>query len=290
MPSKGLIERQRIGKDILHAVRTHAREVGERLNESLQCTVEDGEMLPDFITFQHQLARLLESRLDALVDADHAHLQELHDDREPRFRRDQAVAVLYDKLIEVRELAKGFFGTDLANALVGIDGPTAQDPLTLHGQATEALKRLRDPDPKLPPQRLNSVPFDRNAVADELQPFVDVLGEVLEELKRERRKQESTKGLRDEAIRSFDTASRAVGRIQIGLDELAGFPHFAERIRLTLPSRGGRVPDEEEETPEAPPPAEEPADSEAAQAIASNPPGGRVSPPGIGPTEEPGSS
>lgn len=289
MPTKGLIERQRIGKDILQSVRTHARAVGERLNQSLQFTVAEGETLPDFITLQHQLARLLESRLDALAEADHAHLQELNDDREPRFRRDQAVRALYDKLIEVRELTKGFFGTDLANALVGIDGATSQDPLILHDQATEALESLREPTPKLPPRRLSSVPFDRNAVADELQPFVDTVGEILEEVKREGREREATKGRRDEAIRRFDIASSAIGRIQIGLDELAELPHFAEKIRLTLPSRGGRVPDDDQEVPELPAPGELP-DGKTTQTIGLNQPEDEVRPTTVEPTQEPESS
>jgi hypothetical protein len=289
MPTKGLIERQRIGKDILQSARTHARAVGERLNQSLQFTAEEGETLPDFITLQHQLARLLETRLDALTEADRAHLQELNDDREPRFRRDQAVRALYDKLVEVRELTKGFFGTDLANALVGIDGSTSQDPLILHDQATEALESLREPAPKLPPQRLSSVPFDRNALADELQPFVDTVGEILEEVKREGREREATKGLRDEAIRRFDIASSAIGRIQIGLDELAELPHFAEKIRLTLPSRGGRVPADEQEVPELPDPEELPA-GETTQTIGFNPPHGTAPPTRVEPTQEPETS
>jgi hypothetical protein len=289
MPTKGLIERQRIGKDILQSARTHSRAVGERLNERLQFTVEEGESLPDFITLQHQLARLLESRLDALAEADRAHLQELNDDREPRVRRDQAARVLYDKLIEVRELTKGFFGTDLANALVGIDGPTSQDPLILQDQATEALEGLREPSPKLPPQRLTSVPFDRNAVADELQPFVDTVGEILEEVKREGREREATKGRRDEAIRRFDIASRAIGRIQIGLDELAELPHFAEKIRLTLPSRGGRVPDDDQEVPELPAPEELP-DGETIQTIGFNPAERSIPPTRVEPTQEPETS
>lgn len=289
MPTKGVIERQRIGRDILAATRTHAREVGERLNQSLQFLVGEGETLPDFVTFQHQMGRLLETRLHALAEADHAHLLELDDDLEPRIRRDEAAAVLYGKLIEVRELTKGFFGTDLANALVGIDGSTSQDPLVLHQQATEAIKRLRSPDPSLPRRRLSSVSFDRNAVADELQPYVDDLGEILDEVKRESRERESSKGLRDEALRRFDTVARAVGRIQIGLDELAGFPHFAERIRLTLPSRGSRGSDEDPELPEAPAP-DDSSDSGTSQEIGFLPAGRSVASRRLDPTEEPETS
>ena len=87
MPTKGLIDRRRIGNDILHATRTHAREVGERLNQSLQFTVEEGETFPDYLDLQHQLARLLQARVDELTKADRAHLQELDDDQECRGQR-----------------------------------------------------------------------------------------------------------------------------------------------------------------------------------------------------------
>lgn len=252
MPTKGLIDRQRIGRDILHAARSHAREVGERLNVDLQVAVAEGETLADFVTLQRQLARYLELRLQALEAADHAHLQELDDDREPRLRREEATAALYSKLIEVRELLRGFYGAELAGALVGIDGATPQDPLTLHSQAVSGLERLRDPDPDLPPQRITSVALDRNALADEVQPFVDELGAILEDVKREARERESTKRQRDQAIEEFDAAVGGIGRILIGHDELAGFPDFAQKVRLTLPRRSGAESEEDEELPEGP--------------------------------------
>lgn len=257
MPTRGLIDRQRIGKDILHAARTHARQVGERLNDTLQLPVGEGETPVDFVNLQLQLASFLETRLQALEAADRAHLQELDDDREPRLRRDEATSALYGKLVEVRELLRGLYGFDRANALVGVDGPTALDPLTLHGQAVAAVERLREPGPELPRQRLGSVEVDRNGLAAEVQPFVDELGGILEDLKREKRQREATKNHRDTALGDFDVAAGAVARILIGYDQLAGFPDFAEKVRLTLPRRNGSRPGEDEELPEGPPPSED---------------------------------
>lgn len=284
MPTKGLIDRERIGRDILHASRTHAREVGERLNESLRFTAEEGETFPDFIDLQHQLARLLESRLDALVVADRSHLEELDDDQEPRLRRRQAADALYTKLVEMRELLRGVFGFERANALVGITGETPLDPVTLHRQGASALERLRAPDPELPPQRLSGLQLDRDALADELQPLVDELGRILEDVKREVREREITKRSRDRALEDFDTTAGAVARIQIGLDELAGFSEYADRIRLTRPSRSGTRPEDDEERSEEPEPDERPAPPEelgpsapdASSAIGFQPTGGRI--------------
>lgn len=283
MPTKGLIDRERIGRSILHASRTHAREVGERLNESLRFTAEEGETFPDFIDLQHQLARLLETRLDALVVADHSHLEELDDDQEPRLLRRQAADALYTKLVEVRELLRGVFGFERANALVGITGETPLDPVTLHRQGASALERLRAPDPELPPQRLSGLQLDRDALADELQPLVDELGRILEDVKREVREREITKRRRDEALASFDSTARAVARIQMGLDEIGGFSDYAERIRLSRRSRGGRRPEDDEEPQEEPrlpdgsAPSEDLAALTEATVIGSQPVGDRVS-------------
>lgn len=271
MPSRGLIDRQRIGKDLLHAARTHARQVGERLNGDLQITVGEGETLVDFIDLQQQLARYLELRLEALEAADHAHLQELDDDREPRLLRQEATSALYAKLVEVRELLRGIYGVERANALVGIEGPTSLDPLTLHGQAAGAVERLREPEPALPPQRLESLQLDRTGLAGELEPLVVGLGAILEDVKREKRLREASKDLRDRALSDFDTTAGGVARILIGCDQLAGFPSFAEKIRLTLPARGGRTDrtgDDDEEPLPTPPPTEEDPETEPPAEVA----------------------
>lgn len=269
MPTRGLIDRQRIGKDLLHAARTHAPQVGERLNRDLQGVVGEGETLVDFIDLQQHLARYLELRLEALEAADHAHLQELDDDREPRILREAATSALYGKVVEVRELLRGVYGVERANALVGIDGPTSLDPLTLYDQAAGAVERLREPDPALPPQRLESLNLDRTGLAGELEPLVAELGAILEDIQREKRLREATKERRDRALSAFDTAAGAVARIVIGCDLLAGFPSFAEKVRLTLPPRGGRnggTGEEDEELPQGPPPQEDPGSEQSATA------------------------
>jgi hypothetical protein len=252
MPTKALINRERIGNKILQSSRTHAREVGERLNESLQFTVEEGETFADFVDLQHQLGRLLRLRLDELVAAEDAHFGEIDDDQEPRLLRQQAADALYTKLVELRELLRGFYGLERASSLVGISGETPDDPLTLHRQAASVLERLREPGPELPPQRFGSAEVDRNALADELQPFVDELGRILGDIERDVREREVTKGLRDRALAAFDSTARSVARIQRGLDELAGFPEYAARIRRSLPSRTGRSSETGEEPSQKP--------------------------------------
>lgn len=246
MPSKGVVDRQRIGQSIIAAARTHAQQVGERLQLELAEILEESESQPDFVELQLQLARYLEMRLNILVAADEAHLEELDDDQDPRLRRDEAAEALSQKVVQMREAMSGVFGSPRSDALLGISGRTARDPLFLLRQSARMLERLRAPAPDLPPQRLNGLTLDRNALAEELQPAVQALAQALEDVDRERRETETTKGFKDEALEAFDTAAGGVARMLIGCDEIAGFQNFAERIRLTLPNRRGGATAEEE--------------------------------------------
>lgn len=72
MPSQGVVNRHRVASDILAAIRTHAQQVGDRLHTTLAEVLDDGETLPDLTQLQLLFARLLETRLDALVAADAA--------------------------------------------------------------------------------------------------------------------------------------------------------------------------------------------------------------------------
>lgn len=169
-PSKGVLDRQRIGRAIIHAARTHAQQVGQRLQENLQGLVAEGETVSDFITPQLELARYLEMRLEALVAADETHLEELDDDQEPRSLRDEAAAALYSTLVRIRAAVKAAFGTVRGTKFLGVDGETSRDPLKLHRQASRALVRLRRPSEELPPLEMGGIALDLEGLADELQP------------------------------------------------------------------------------------------------------------------------
>lgn len=247
MPSKGVLDRQRVGKAIVAAAHTHAREVGERLNADLAVILTEGETLPDFTTLQLQLGRYLQMRLEALVAADEAHVQELDDDQDPRLRRDEAAELLYQKLIEMRETVNAVFGPERAGKLIGIEGDTPRDPLRLHRHATRILDRLRAPGAGLPPQRLRGVQLDPVTLAEELQPATDLLAEAIADVDREQRETETTLTLKTEATEAFDRAVRGVGRILKGCDELADFPEFADKIRLRRTNQGSRSESSEDD-------------------------------------------
>lgn len=264
MASQGVLDRQRIADKIVAAVRTHAQAVGTRMQEVFAPAVAEGEPAPDFVVFQEQLARYLEMRIAQMVEAEEVHFSELADDLAPRRRRDEAAQACRDSLIALRNTLTGAFGSDFGDSLLGVEGRTPDDPLALHRLGRRALERLTEESLEIPPRRLDGFPVDLGALASQLEPVLDELGEALREVNEEDRRREATIRERDLALDAFDTAVGSIGRIAIAFDKLAGFPDFAGRIRFTLPvrrRRGTSLPDEAPPSDgggESPPPDPDP--------------------------------
>jgi hypothetical protein len=271
MSSKGVTDRQRVALEIVAATRTHARAVGERLQEIL-APAFPGELVPfDLVEFQEGLARYLEMRTEAIIEADEGHLDELLDDNEPRRRRDEARDVCYSALVGIRDGISAAFGRERTEVLLGYKGTTEFDPLLLEQAARRALRKLRNPPPELPPARLGGIQVDLAVRADELQPALDELSAAIMEVKVENKEANATLRDRDLELDAFDAAVGGIGRITVGFDELAGFRQFADRVRLSRPARrragianGEPSAPEPEETPETESsPVSEPADPSA---------------------------
>ena len=277
MPSKGVTDRQRVADAIVATARTHAKAVGERLQEILAPAFPEEQGPFDLVAFQEGLARYLEMRTDAIVAADNVHLDEILDDDVPRSRRDEAAAGCYSALVGIRDAIRAAFGRDRSKALLGYEGSTPTDPLVLARVAEHALERLRDLPVEPPPVRFGGVQIELATLADELQPALDELKAALRAVNLENRESEATLRHRDLALDAFDAAVAGIGRIVTGFDELAGFPQFADRIRLTRPARRRRgtpngdepVPGDEEspevEVPSSSGPPASPTDVESEQ-------------------------
>jgi len=269
MPSKGVTDRQRVAKAIVAAARTHAQEVGERLQEVLAPAVQEGETLPDLVAFQNILAHHLEMRIAAIVAADEAHLVEQDDDLDPRRRRDQAAETLHSTLVRIRAALSGAFGRDTIRELAGLQQDTALEPVVLLRQANRVLERLREPFLGLPEAQLEGIQVDFGLLADQLQPDLDNLTRAVQDVDRELRETETSLRLKDKALDAFDEAVAGIGRIVAGLDLLAGFSRYAEKVRLSLPARRRRnteggdesPPPEDAPEPEGSPEGELPPDS-----------------------------
>lgn len=249
MASQGVLDRHRVAKAIVATARTHARQVGDRLQEILAPFVPEGVTLPDLTRLQLVLADYLEAQIDDVVRADEAHLKELDDDQGPRRRRDEAAESLYDTVVAIREVLVGNFGSDQANEIHGINGRTSLDPLTLFRQASRMLERLNEQAAAPPPPRLDGAGADLARLAAQLQPALDEMTQAIQEVDREIREAETTNLVKDNALAVLDRAVSTVGRALTAFDDLAGFTAFSDKIRLTLPNRRRRETAPEQESP-----------------------------------------
>jgi hypothetical protein len=273
MASKGVTDRQRVAKALVAAARTHAQEVGERVQEILSPALQEGQTLPDLTAFQEVLAQHLENLTAAIIAADETHLEEQDDDVDPRRRRDDAAAALNATLVKIREALAGAFGRESIRELVGLQGSTATEPVVLLRQANRVLERLRQLALETRTSRLDGIQVDPGALADQLQPALDNLALAVQDVDAELRETESTLRVKDRTLDAFDAAVAGTGRILTGFDLLGGFSEFAEKIRLTLPARRRRnvEDDGEPSSPEDAPAAEDSPDGGLPPAVASVP-------------------
>lgn len=232
MPTKGVMDRQRVGEALIAAARTHAQRVGERLQTKLATVLEDGAPLPDLTRFQLQLARMVEERLAGLVAADDSRDAELAEDPLTRRRRDEAAAAVREQILIIRRITCVALGPDQAAGALALRGPTAESPLLIMRQGTRLLETLRRRRGKLPQPRIHGVRIEIAPAMAALRTHLAELSAALRDVEVERRQASRAKVRRDKAIEAFDHLLRRVAGVLVNCYELAGFPHYARRIRV----------------------------------------------------------
>ena len=265
MASRLVVLRQRLANAIHAALERFSEIVSPVINERTAPFLQEGEVLFDFPLLQRVLGRMVEASFERMVAADKAHLDELANDIAPRMERDQWVEAVRRKLIDVRRIVQGLFGTERAVEVVAIDGRTAHQPDFLWRQAEHTLSRLRSPDLRLPEASTASIALDPATLADELEPLVIGLKGSIDAVDLDRRAAATSVQDKKEAMADHDLLIAACGRIVSGFYLLARRPDLADRIRLSLRPR--RTPDADASTdaPDADPapasPDTEPAGS-----------------------------
>jgi len=241
MPSKGVVDRQRVANRLIAAARTHAHEVGVRVPSHLAEPPGDGgnplQPLPSEVTrFQIALARLLDRRLDALVEADEANLAAQRRATPARERRDEVADVLLGKIADLRAAVRVAYGPDGLRELLRLDGPVPREPLALQRWTDLLIAVLGELPAELPPPRWDGLELDLSGTAEDLRVLADALGRALDDVADRCGAIESTQREKDRAIVAFDDTVRGVAPALRGLYRLAGCPEFADRIRSTLPN------------------------------------------------------
>jgi hypothetical protein len=230
MPTQGVVDRHRVGKALVASARTHAQQVGERLQQNLAAVLEDGETLPDLTHLQLLFARLLERRLDALLVVGRQERAELSEHRGPRKLRSEAAAEAREYLDRLRRAFRGAFGRACGPSLLGLTGRVPREPVSLCVVATEALDRLRTLLAVGPPQPRPGIHLKLELVVETLQAKVESLDQTIQQVKRDELEAEATRILKSQAVEGFDAAARALQETLEGWCHLAGLPEIARQL------------------------------------------------------------
>jgi hypothetical protein len=183
-----------------------------------------------------------------MVDADAAHEAELGDDEAIRRARDEAASALSDKLVELREVLTGVYGTASASAVFA--GPTPEDPVVLSrfaGELGTQLARI-----KLPAPRVKGAKLDIAETATALQEQSATLDTHLNDVARELREAQATLEAKNQAMAAYDELFLGVATTLSGLLRLAGKADLAARVRPSTRRPGQTASEAEDKAPSEP--------------------------------------
>jgi len=269
MASKMVADRLKLRKIVVGAVTVNAPKVATALAENLTPLLREGEILPDLQLFQELLMRWVQQREQELVAKDDANLLELIDVN-PRDRRDELAAEVYAEVVSLRESAVGLYGIEGARKLLGLSGKTAFDPELLLRQANQALTRLRSDDAPELVARGDGIEADLQEWPDRVEPKIEALEQVLQEIEIERWLGFGTVSDKSGALTEFDFTLANVTRVMRGFFLLSGLSRAAElffprKMIQRIRESGEPSLPETSETPEpaneSSPPVQEPEET-----------------------------
>ncbi|HEX2573419.1 MAG TPA: hypothetical protein VH877_27975 [Polyangia bacterium] len=279
MPSKMVLDRQKSAATVISTGEAHAREIAERLRERLRDYLAEGEHLPDVELLIVLVLRYLQGADDMMGMADEMHRREVEKDRSPRRQRNEIARQLYQLMVELREVATGFFGGPALPQL-GFRGPTPQDPAQLLRYAGEVVAAMTE-NP-LPPSRVKGVSLNSLDWVWRIKQARATLDASLKAVAREARPGGGTLERKNEAIVEFDERLTGTAAFVAGLLRLVGEEEAATLVRRALRRYGkpqGETPKEDGEEGGA----QEAGASEEGRANAEE----SASPPAVPPAAEP---
>ena len=246
MPSKSVTDRQKSTRSVNAAIKTHANAIHERFADLVAPVLAEGEQVPDMRHLLDVLGRLLTLRVEAMVEADEAHIQELGDDAPARAVRDEVAEDLRAFVVELRQVLEGLYGPRF-NARLNISGSTPEDPVVLIRFAGEMAKGLRDTP--LPESRIPSASIDKAQTAQALDDKAEALDTALDKVALESREAETTQSAKDRAITANDLTFLHAARELEAIARLVELPDLADRVRPSVRRPGLTEDDELDITP-----------------------------------------
>ena len=270
MASRLIVLRERVVTKLQGALEAWTGVMTTAANDRIEPFLAEGEAPFDLDLLQRVLQRMVGASFERIVEADKAHADQLTDDVAPRLERDQWVAEVRSKLIDIRRIALGLVGPKRVVEIVAIDGATAREPELLWRQGEHTLSRLRSPEFRLPVKSTQGVQFDPEQIADELEPLVTGLRGSIAAIRLEERTAALSLQAKLEEMDEHDQLISASRHILVGFYLLARRPDLAKRVRISLPRRSrsqdGTAPNGE--APDASPGADTAVDTDGETATA----------------------
>ena len=159
---------------------------------------------------------------------------------------------------------------------MGLDFNLAQDVRGVLRQAEIIRERVASSESELVPKRWMEAKLSREASARELDPEIGELRVMVERLVEQRKRVDTAKVRKDDALKEFDRNYIPIVRVLEATFRVAGETDLADRIRPTVRQLTRNDTEEQEAKPEAEPsaasseaPASESAQPESGDAVAS---------------------
>jgi hypothetical protein len=242
MPSKQVTDREKSARAVLKAIEANGQGLAQAMSEFCAPYLKTSEEMPNFGLGFELVGRALAAKINALVQADDAHAQELGDDAAVLERRDGLGAELYSLVTKFREKMDGVFGAALLPRL-GISGSTPQDPVVLSAFARELVGAVRrNPLPAPQDEDITYNPT-RNLSAIETKEQ-EVKG-GMEDVAREQREAQKTLQDKSQAMASYNETFARVTNFMVGAFRLVGMNDLADRVRPSTRTPGQTIEDAE---------------------------------------------
>ena len=180
-----------------------------------------------------------------MLVANHAHLGQLAVIVDLQKRRDRLQLALFGRYYQARHTLESLFGRQRGFEVLAVDGDTPRDPTGLINQVRSTSTFLQEPKVEGLTVELAGVSVDLPTMGSQLTSDADDLEGVLTELDRERKKAETTRKAKNDAIAEFDRRYLWVGRALETYFHLAGMHELAERVRPSTRRPGRRAADED---------------------------------------------
>lgn len=274
MASKGLTDRLKAARRLENGLESDVEKVAPGIDRAFAAVVRPGEEAPDGALLLRLLRRMMVAARERLEAAEDAHHFETVDDVEPRQRRDEAAAEVYDLLVGLGRALDSVYGRGRRAELVGLGGRLRREPAFLEIHGAKILGRLRAPIEATPVVR--GLVFDAGAWAEELAPALERLAAARLDVAREQREKQLIELERRRARKELDAVYVLVGSLGEGLYDLAGEKELGRRLRpwsrRTARRRAAKPRSAAAEAPPPSPPAPE-TDGSASPRGSEAPPG-----------------